>query len=93
MEKPAGFDEFLKTAQPVSAAQKPVGFDEFIEPEIKEEKFGGALETAKAFGEGALAASTFGLGTKLETALGVNPEDIAARREVNPIAHGAGQSC
>lgn len=92
MEKPAGFDEFLKTAEPVSVAQKPAGFDEFIAPEIKEEKFGGALETAKAFGEGALAASTFGLGTGLEVALGVKPEDIAARREVNPIAHGAGQA-
>ncbi len=42
--------------------------------------------------EGAGEGATFGLSTKAETMLGVNPEDILARREVNPGSHMAGQA-
>jgi hypothetical protein len=42
--------------------------------------------------EGAASAATFGLSTKVETALGVKPEDIQARREENPVAYGLGQA-
>jgi len=40
--------------------------------------------------EAAGSTATFGLSTHLEKALGVNPEDIATRERVNPIAHGLG---
>lgn len=42
--------------------------------------------------EGAASAATFGLSTGIEKALGVNPEDIRARREVNPGVHAVGQA-
>lgn len=45
----------------------------------------------QAFGEGAASALTFGLAPKAEVELGITtPEAIAARREANPLAHGAG---
>lgn len=57
----------------------------------QEQKFGGAGQQLLTGLEGAASAGTFGLSTGLERAVGVDPEDIKARREVNPIAHGAGQ--
>lgn len=41
--------------------------------------------------EGAASATTFGLSTGAETEMGVNPEDIRARRETNPGIHALGQ--
>lgn len=65
-------------------------------PEIEhaykmEEQYGGLGQQVLTGIEGAASAGTFGLSTGIEKALGVNPEDIAGRREENPIAHGAGQ--
>lgn len=59
---------------------------------VREQKFGTPLEQAKTGLEGALSAATFGLSTAIETGLGAKPEDIVARRETNPLAHGAGQA-
>lgn len=57
----------------------------------KAQKYEGPLEGLKAFGEGAASALTFGLAPKLEEALGVEPEDIAGRKEAHPVAHLAGE--
>jgi hypothetical protein len=56
-----------------------------------QETHGGVGQQIKAGLEGAASAATFGLSTGAETALGVDPEDIRARREANPAAHAAGQ--
>lgn len=56
-----------------------------------EQKYGSPLETAKAAGEGALSALTFGAGPKIEQAFGAKQEDIAGRKEAHPIAHAAGE--
>lgn len=82
---------------PASQLQAAIsqGFKQASPEEInqyqKEQKFGTGLEQAKTAAESAASAATFGLSTGLETALGVNPEDIRARQEVNPGAQMAGQ--
>lgn len=100
---PEGLDEFLATPTPAEAAMPtgsavtqfkshaPEGLDDYLAEEIKEEKYGGVGQQVKTGLEGAASAATFGLSTGLETMLGVKPEDIAARREVNPLTHAAGQ--
>lgn len=55
-------------------------------------KYGTTSQQAKTFAEGAASASTFGLSTAVERAMGVNPIDIQKRREVNPVAHGTGEA-
>lgn len=62
--------------------------DKFIDDE---EKYGTLGQQIKTGLEGIGAAATFGLSTGLETALGVDPADIRARREVNPGSHMIGQ--
>lgn len=57
----------------------------------KEEKYGSTTQQVIAGLEGAASSATFGLSTAAERALGVDPEDIQARREINPSAHGLGQ--
>lgn len=42
--------------------------------------------------EGAAEATTFGLSTDAEIAMGVKPEDIIGRREANPGVHAIGQA-
>lgn len=42
--------------------------------------------------EGAASAATFGLSSGIEKALGVDPADILARREINPGVHALGQA-
>lgn len=63
-----------------------------------EEKHGGLGSQIGTGIEGALSAATFGLSTGLEKKIGkdlqvdaLSPENIRARREVNPVSHGAGQ--
>ena len=51
----------------------------------KEQKYGTLPEQLKTAAEGAAEAASFGTSTGLERALGVKPEDILARREVNPL--------
>jgi len=65
--------------------------DSFLAQGDKEEKYGTFGQQAITALEGAGSALTFGLSTAAERGLGVNPEDIQARREVNPMAHGAGE--
>lgn len=48
-------------------------------------------EMAKTFAEGAGSGATFGLSTLAERAMGVKPEDINRRREMNPKMHIAGE--
>lgn len=56
-----------------------------------EQKYGGAGEAAKAFGEHAASAATMGLSDVAERALGVStPEAMAGREKAHPIASGAG---
>lgn len=68
----------------------PEGLDDYVK-DLDEEKYGTVPEMAKTFAEGAASSATFGLSTGVEKALGVKPEDIAARRETNPGSHIAGQ--
>lgn len=58
----------------------------------KEGKYGTTSEQLKTGLEGAASAATFGLSTGAERALGVNPEDINARRDVNPGVHALGEA-
>jgi len=62
-----------------------------LESLLKYAKHSTLTEQAKTFAEGAASAATLGLSTGLETALGVDPEDIASRRETNPGTYAAGQ--
>lgn len=57
----------------------------------REEKYGSDSQAWITAAEGAAQAATFGLSTGFETkVLGVDPEDIRAREEINPVAHGVG---
>src|SRR5216683_4915187 len=64
--------------------------DEQIKEYELQQKFGSPLEQLKTGLEAAGSALTLGLSTHAERILGVNPEDIAARERINPIAHGIG---
>lgn len=96
---PPGLDEFIASspgASPMEPAREPAaatppGLDEFIAPEMQEEKYGTPGQQAIAGLEGAAEGASFGLSTGAERALGVNPEDIRARREENPGTHMVGQ--
>jgi len=57
----------------------------------KEERYGSTSQILKTAGEGAAQALSLGLSTHVEKLLGVKPEDIRARAEVNPLAHGVGE--
>jgi len=96
----AEVDAFLAGEEAPTIQQAPlesgpidggIASPEEVDQFLKEEKYGGTLEQAKTFAEGAAAEATFGLSTMAEVALGVDPEAINARREVNPNAHAAGQ--
>lgn len=52
--------------------------------------YGSTGQQAMAGVEAAARALTFGLSTPIETALGIDPEGIAARERVNPTAAGVG---
>lgn len=58
---------------------------------INDQKYGGAGQQALTGLEGAAQSATFGVSTAAERALGVPKEDIAGRRETNPITHVIGQ--
>jgi hypothetical protein len=96
---PPGLDEFVATLDqpraPASlapqAAAAPEGLDDFVQ-EIQDEKYGTPGQMLKTAAEGAASANTFGASTKAETALGIaEPEDIQARRDINPVSHMVGQ--
>lgn len=54
-------------------------------------KFSSTPEQVKTFLEGAAKASTFGVSSGIEKALGVNPEDIRSREETNPGSNALGE--
>lgn len=62
-----------------------------IDSYVRNQKYGSVGQQAITALEGAGEAATFGLSTGAEKALGVDPEDIAGRREENPISHTVGQ--
>jgi hypothetical protein len=82
---------------PASQAQTALqqGFTQASPEEVdqffKEQKYGTAGQQIATGLEAAASSATFGLSTGLERAAGVPEKDIRARREVNPIAHGAGE--
>jgi hypothetical protein len=55
-----------------------------------QQKYGGAVEGAKAFGEHAASALTFGLSDVAERAAGVSPEAMQGRETAHPVASAAG---
>lgn len=65
---------------------------QWLAEQERAEKYGTLGQQVITGLEGAAEAATFGLSTGLETALGVKPEDIQARREENPVARGVGQA-
>ncbi len=65
---------------------------EQVQQHFDEKEFGTAGQQAITGLEGAASGATFGLSTGAERALGVNPEDIRKRREINPKSHMAGEA-
>lgn len=97
---PEGLDDFLAApSMPVaeesvaaaSPAGVPAGLDDFIGEEVKQEKYGSLGQQALTAVEGAGVGASFGLSSGLEKALGVTPEDMQGRKEVNPGLHTAGE--
>lgn len=58
---------------------------------LKTAKYSSTGEELKTAAEGAASGATFGLSTAAERALGVTPEAIRAREEVNPGIHALGE--
>lgn len=75
---------------------KAQGFESVSQDEAKsyvhEQKYGSIGQQSLTALEGAGSGLSFGLSTGLERAMGVSGEDITARRETNPIAHGLGET-
>lgn len=89
IQLPEGFtlDQPVETStQPSANSALPDGF------QLDEDKYGGVGQQIATGLEGAASSATFGASTGIEKALHIaKPEDIRARREQNPIAHGIGQ--
>lgn len=92
------FDPNAFLAQAESQGQQPnmpstEGFDPnaFLE-EQKQEKYGTPGQMAKTAAEGVAQGVLGPLAPSIETTFGVNPEDIRARQETNPITHGVGEA-
>lgn len=64
--------------------------DEHLNSLLKTAKHGSRAQQALTAAEGAAKSATLGLSTGVETALGVDPEDIAAREATNPKSHLTG---
>lgn len=62
-----------------------------VDDYIKQQKYGSTSQQVLSGLEGAGVGASFGLSTGVEEALGVKPEDIRARREVNPFTHMLGE--
>lgn len=69
----------------------PAGLDDFIGPELKEEAYGGLGQQAITGLEGAAQGIAGPLAPLAEEAIGIDPEAIRARKEVNPNIHMAGE--
>lgn len=59
---------------------------------LKTAKFSSTGQQIKTGLEGAASAASFGASTAAERALGVKPEDIQAREEINPGVHALGEA-
>lgn len=66
--------------------------NDFLKEDLNEEKYGGLGQQAITGLEGAAEGVAGPLAPIAEKALGVNPKDILARKETNPITHGVGQA-
>lgn len=66
--------------------------NDFLKEDLNEEKYGGLGQQAITGLEGAAEGVAGPLAPMAEKALGVNPKDILARKETNPITHGVGQA-
>ncbi len=91
---PSGLDAFIGEDRkaPESGATAPDGLDDFISPEINEQKYGGLSGAAKSFGLGVARSASFGLSDEFLVNAGlINPENIKAYREQNPISSGGGE--
>lgn len=92
---PEGLDAFLQSnvpidsigTQSVPSAGEPQGLDSFIGEELQQSKFGTPIEQGKAALEGLAQGLVGPLAPLAETSLGVNPDDIRARAEANPLTH------
>lgn len=69
---------------------KPASPEE-VKSHFREQKYGTLPEQLKSAAEGALSATTFGLGTGLEIEAGVPLKDIRSRAEENPMSRMAGE--
>lgn len=90
---PPGLDGFLATpSHGTGLGPEPEGLDSFIAPEVQEEKYGTpgqqAITALEGIGKGALGP----IAPAVETSLGVDPEDIRARSETNPVTAGVGEA-
>lgn len=98
---PGGFDpdaflagDVAPAAYHVDSGLEPKAFnpDEFLR-NANEEQYGTPIEMLKTAAEGAAEGIAGPLAPLAETQfLGVNPEDIRARQETNPIVHGTLQA-
>lgn len=87
-----GSSPFQDAQRMVSAGEARQPSPEQLNHMLSFTKHSGPLEQAKTFAEGAAEAASFGLSTPIQVATGIStPEDIQARREINPKAHMAGQ--
>lgn len=92
---PEGLDEFISAPNMQASNQgavpavssEPHGLDEFLGPELKQLKYGSPVEQAKAAVEGLGQGVAGPLAPYAEEQLGVDPEDIRARAEANPVTH------
>jgi hypothetical protein len=92
--EPEGLNEFLASpeSQPgVVNPSEPEGLNEFLAPELKEAQYGTFGQQAKTALEGAAQGLVGPAAPAIEQGLGVNPEDIRARAETNPMIHGASE--
>lgn len=83
-------DQFIAANTPGSAPPTQGGFDP--DTFIQQKTYGTGLQQAAAIGEGVAKGLAGPLATYAETKLGVPAEDIVARQEANPWAHGLAEA-
>lgn len=98
----ADLDSIIDGGQPtqVAAVTQPLApanpldaeIDGSAQHDLNQQKFGGIGEQAIAGLEGVARGATLGGSDWIEKHLGVNPEDIKARREANPVTSFAGNT-
>lgn len=93
---PEGLDDFLNGSEsaPINstAAPTPEGLDAFIAPEMEQAKYETPGQMAITAAEGAAKGLAGPLATAAEIGLGVNPEDMRKRAEINPATHAISEA-